>query len=95
MTRIRIESDQKEAVATLVDTSLAMQQKMLRAGLKRTKARLKAFEQEFGQSSRKFYRAYQAGKMGDEDKIMEWAGEWETYQSLTQAVTLLEEAEVC
>jgi len=95
MTRIHIESDQKEAVATLVDTSLAMQQKMLRAGLKRTKARLKAFEREFGQSSRKFYRAYQAGRMGDEEKIMEWAGEWETYQTLTQAVTLLKDAEVC
>jgi hypothetical protein len=95
MIRIHIESDQKEAVATLVDTSLAMQKKMLQAGLKRTKARLKAFEKEFGQSSRKFYRAYQAGKMGDEEKFMEWAGEWETYQHLTQAVTLLEEAEVC
>jgi hypothetical protein len=71
MTRIHIESDQKEAVAMLVDTSLAMQQKMLRVGLKRTKARLKAFETEFGQSSRKFYRAYQAGKMGDEEKILE------------------------
>ncbi len=58
MTRIHIESDQKEAVATLVDTSLAMQQKMLQAGLKRTKARLKAFEKEFGQSSRKFYRNF-------------------------------------
>lgn len=54
MTRIHIESDQKEAVATLVGNSLAMQQKMLLAGLKRTKARLKAFEKEFGQSSQKF-----------------------------------------
>jgi hypothetical protein len=33
--------------------------------------------------------------MGDEEKFMEWAGEWETYQSLTQAVTLLKDAEVC
>jgi len=95
MTRIHIESDQKETVTTLVGNSLTMQQKMLQAGLKRTKARLKTFEKEFGQSSRKFYRAYQTGRMGDEEKIMEWAGEWETYQALTQAVTLLKEAEVC
>ena len=95
MTRIHIESDQKEAVATLVGNSLAMQQKMLLAGLKRTKTRLKAFEKEFGQPSQTFYHAYQAGTMGDEEKIMEWAGEWETYQELTQALALLKETEVC
>ena len=95
MTRIHIESDQKETVVTLVGNSLVMQQKLLLAGLKRTKARLKAFEKEFGQSSQKFYRAYQAGTMGDEEKIMESAGEWETYQELTRALALLKEAEVC
>ncbi len=95
MTRIHIDSDQKEAVTSLLKNSLAVQRKVLQAGLKRTRARLKAFEKEFGQPSQKFYRAYQAGKMGDEEKIMEWAGEWETYQELTKALELLEEAEVC
>ena len=70
MTRISIESDQKEAVTFLVKSSLAMQRKVLQAGLERTKARLKAFEKEFGQSSQKFYRAYQMGKMGDEEKVL-------------------------
>lgn len=68
---------------------------MLQAGLKRTKARLKAFEKEFGEPSQKFYRAYQAGTMGDDEKIMEWAGEWETYQELTTTLALLKETEVC
>ena len=95
MTRIHIESDQREAIISLVENSLAVQQKTLQASLKRMKARLKAFEKEFGQSSAKFYRAYQSGTMGDDEKIMEWAGEWETYQELTQALALLEEAEVC
>lgn len=95
MTRIHIESDQKEAVTALVKSSLAEQHQVLQAGLKRTKARLKAFEKEFGQSSQQFYRAYQAGKMGDEEKVMEWAGEWETYQELTKALELLKGAEIC
>jgi len=95
MTRIHIESDHKEAVVSLVANSLAIQQKLLQAGLKRTKARLKAFEKEFGQSSQKFYRAYQAGTMGDDERVMEWAGEWETYQELTRALALLKETEVC
>jgi hypothetical protein len=95
MTRIHIESDQREAVTSLVKGSLETQRKVLQAGLKRTKARLKAFEKEFGQPSQKFYRAYQTGKLGDEEKIMEWAGEWETYQELKKALALLEEAEVC
>lgn len=95
MTRIRIESDHKPAVATLVENSLALQKKAIRAGLKRTKLRLKAFEKEFGQSSQQFYRSYQAGKMGDDEAYMEWAGEWETHLELTQALALLRETEVC
>ncbi len=95
MTRIHVESTHKDAVVSLVENSLALQQKMLQAGLKRTKTRLKAFEKEFGESSQKFYRAYQAGTMDDDEKIMEWAGEWETYQELTQALALLKETEVC
>ena len=95
MTRIHIESDQKEAVTSLVKSSLAAQQKVLQAVLKRTRVRLRAFEKEFGQPSQKFYRAYQSGEMGDEEKIMEWAGEWETYQELTKALELLKETEVC
>jgi len=95
MTRIHIDSDQKEAATSLVKSSLEAQRKVLEAGLKRTKARLKIFEKEFGQPSRKFYHAYQTGKYGDEERIMEWAGEWETYQELTKALALLKEAKVC
>ncbi len=95
MTRIHIESDHKPAVATLVENSLAMQQKAVRAGLKRTKLRLKTFEREFGQSSQQFYQSYQTGKMGDNEAHMEWAGEWETHLELTQALALLRETEVC
>lgn len=54
MVRIRIESDQREAVISLIENSLAVQRKTLQAGLKRAKARLKDFEKEFGQSSENF-----------------------------------------
>ena len=37
---------------------------------------------------------FEAG-LGDDEKIMEWAGEWETYQELSQALALLKETEVC
>ena len=95
MTRINIESDHKRDVMSPVKSSLAMQRKVLQAGLRRTKARLKAFEKEFGQTSQSFYRAYQAGKMGDDEKVMEWAGEWETYQELKKVLDLLKGARVC
>ena len=95
MTRIHVESAHKDTVVSLVENSLALQQKLLQAGLRRTKARLKAFEKEFGESSQKFYRAYQTGTRGDDEKIMEWAGEWETYQELTRVLALLKETEVC
>ena len=92
MTRTSIESDHKRAVTSLVKSSLALQRKVLQAGLKRTQARLKAFEKEFGQTTQAFYQAYQEGHMGDDESIMEWAGEWETYQELKRALeALLEE----
>lgn len=95
LTRICIESDHKEALISLVKNSLAMQRKALQAGLKRTKARLTAFEKEFGYTSQRFYQAYQAGTMGDDEKVMEWAGEWEIFQELEKALNLLKEAKVC
>jgi hypothetical protein len=33
--------------------------------------------------------------MGDDEQIMEWAGEWETYQELQKALDLLKGAKVC
>ena len=95
MTYIRSESDHKKVVTSLVKSSLAMQRKALQAGLKRTIARLKAFEKDFGQTSQTFYQAYQQGAMGDDEQVMEWAGEWETYQELKQDLDLLKEAKVC
>jgi hypothetical protein len=95
MTRISIESDHKGDMTRLVKSSLAMQRKVLQAGLKRTTVRLKAFEKEYGQRSQKFYQAYQKGEMGDDEKVMEWAGEWETYQELKKALDLLKGTRVC
>lgn len=95
MTRISIESEHKKEMVALVKNSLAMQRKVLQAGLKRTKARLNAFEKAFNQTSSAFYRAYQQGERGDEEQIMEWAGEWETYQELKKALQLLKRAKVC
>lgn len=95
MTRISIESEHKKAIISLVRNSLAMQRKVLEAGLKRTKTRLKAFEKAFGQTSQQFYHTYQTGEMGDDEHVMEWAGEWETYQELQKNLALIKDARVC
>lgn len=95
MTRIHIESEHKGDMARLVKNSLAMQRKVLQAGLRRTKDRLKVFEREFNQTSQAFYQAYEKGERGDDEKVMEWAGEWETYQELKKSLDLLKGARIC
>jgi hypothetical protein len=48
---------------------------------------LKEFEQKFGMSTVEFYRKFCAGKMGDDNDVIEWAGLYRGYIRLLQRLT--------
>ena len=41
--------------------------------------RLRAYEKKYGYSTIEFYRRFQAGKLGDGDDFMMWAGLYHLY----------------
>ncbi len=41
--------------------------------------RLKAYEVKYGYSTIEFYRLFQAGKLGDDDDLLLWAGLYHLY----------------
>jgi hypothetical protein len=52
--------------------------------------RLEAFEKEFGLSSEEFFARYVRGEMGDDSKVIRWAGTYRLYLDLVSAQELPE-----
>jgi hypothetical protein len=52
--------------------------------------RLEAFEGEFGLSSEEFFARYVRGEMGDDSKVIKWAGTYRLYLDLVSAQELPE-----
>ena len=45
---------------------------------------LKRFEEKFGMSTVEFYRQYLAGRMGDSQEVITWAGIYKLYTHLIE-----------
>ncbi len=56
--------------------------------------KLSSFEQKYNIRSELFYEKYSAGEMGDDEAIMEWAGEFQMFQKLNTRQKRLEELQV-
>ena len=64
-----------------IDKLVALEIAHFRKELERLKARLTAFEQEYGMDSTAFYEKFQAGALGDELPFVEWSVFWDLYQA--------------
>jgi len=95
MNRIHLESPEKKQLAVLLQASISDQLKVLTIGIEKTQKKIEQFEKQFHMSSDEFYQAYLRGDMGDEEAVMEWAGEIETLRKLQQDYRLLKETEIC
>ena len=51
-------------------------------------ADLRCFEEKYAMASDEFYRRFQAGKMGDDLDIMEWAAVYDIYQRTRRKIEL-------
>jgi len=55
--------------------------------LLRLERELVRLEEKFSMPSDEFFRRYQAGEMGDDVEIIEWAGRFRLYQRLKQLIS--------
>ncbi len=95
MTRVIIQSKSAANLKALIQLAVENEAKIIDFGIARTKRKLEAFEREFGMNTRKFYEDYQRGKLGDDLKMIKWAGEYETLNRLQKDHRELKEIELC
>ena len=95
MNRILLESPDKQQLAILLQASISDQLKTLTIGMEKTRRKIEQFEKQFQMASDEFYQAYLNGEMGDDEAVLEWAGEIETLRKLQQDYHLLNETEIC
>jgi hypothetical protein len=95
MNHIHLESPEKQRLAALLRASISDQLKVIEMGIEKTQKNIERFEKQFHMSRDEFYQAYLKGDLGDEEAVMEWAGEIETLRRLQQDYSLLKETEIC
>jgi len=94
MTQLSIktsDSSQRESVNDVINSALRREQEILSSSLERTKSKLAEFEKKYSLSSEEFYRRFQSGSLGDSDDYIDWSGELQFYQILSEKYSLLKD----
>jgi hypothetical protein len=92
--QITITSDASIAILPLIQAALERELRVLTLGVQRTYERLQGFENRFKMSSQDFEQRFNAGQMGDDLDIIEWAGEIKTYSLLKAQLHALQGAKL-
>lgn len=85
--------DKFPLVHSLLSDAIQRQSQLLKQSLERTTQILKKFETQYGITSDEFFRLYQDGKSDDRNDFIDWAGEYQIFQSLYDQIRCLEEIE--
>ena len=76
---------------SMIISALQRERKILEWEIEKTHDRLKQFESQMNLKSDIFYQKYQAGKLGDDEQIMGWAGEYKFFIRYKEKLSRLEE----
>ncbi len=91
MTTLTLISTSPYALRPLVKAALENQSRLLQAGIRRTEARLRAFETEHGWPSAEFVRRYENDELPETLEFAEWIGEYRLLMRLREKITTLQE----
>lgn len=91
MTTLTLTSPKPRALRPLVEAALENQSRLLQAGIRRTEARLRAFETEHGWPSVEFVRRYENDELPETLEFAEWIGEYRLLVRLREKVVTLQE----
>ncbi len=84
---------QSQVVDQAVSKLIALEVGQCRAELQRLAARLTAYEQQYGMTSKEFYRRFRSGELGDEMDFVEWSVFWDMHEATQKRLdSLVEQA---
>jgi len=81
----------KRQISSLLENALNREKKILQTALQRTLAKLQDFEKRYNLTSAEFFERYQTGKTDDRNDFVDWAGEYQIFQSINEKIQALEE----
>ncbi|HDL18172.1 MAG TPA: hypothetical protein ENH29_03875 [Bacteroidetes bacterium] len=98
MTELIVKSANKaehKAAKAILREALNRQKKMFQTALLRTKENLEFFEKRYNTDTASFFAKYQRGETDDRDDYIDWAGEFQIFQSIQNQIGYLEELVLC
>ena len=72
---------QSQVVDQAVSKLISLEVGQCRAELQRLAARLITYEQQYGMTSKDFYRRFRLGELGDDMDFVEWSVFWDMHQA--------------
>jgi hypothetical protein len=82
MEQVTITIESPERAKPLLRAAIRNQVKLLEHGIERTRARLTAFEKQYGVKSDEFLRRFQSGEMAETLELIDWRMEIEAMRLL-------------
>ena len=98
MTEVIVKSNSKtdtKVAYAILREALKRERKLLQAAFQRTQDNLLRFEKNYNIDSDSFFSLYQKGQTDDRDDYVDWAGEYQIYQSIRNQLNCVEELVVC
>lgn len=91
MTELTLISPRQRQLKPLVEAALHNELRLLEASIRRTEARLQAFEARYGLSSTEFIRCYEQDELEESLEFAEWIGEYQLLKRLQEKADTLRE----
>jgi hypothetical protein len=89
MTILTLASDRDDPLESLIRSAMANELRLLEASLRRTQARLRAFEQQYHLSTAEFVARYARNEVEEDLYTIEWLGEHRMAQSIAAQMDAL------
>ena len=90
MTGIAFEVKNQQELS-IIASALQREKELLEWEIKKTKAKVEAFEKQHAMPSSEFMKKYLEGRLGDKEEVMTWAGEYQLLQKFLEKQKQLED----
>ena len=90
MTELVLVSARPGSLKPLIEAALANELRILEAGMRRTKRRLRDFEKTYQMPTAEFLRRFENDELGETLELAEWIGEYRLLERLREKADMLE-----
>ena len=91
MTQLTLISSRDIALQPLIESAIANQLRVLEVGMRQTKHRIRAFEEQFGLKTADFIRQYANDEIQETLDTIDWLGEYRMAQRIQAKIDTLKE----